>query len=160
MRKTLLGIALCLICTLITEGARPRGGRPMRLGAGSASIESIRDRLGRYPRPGTVTEENWTWVTTYTTNENQKVSIVTEGTCKDGRTKTIYCKWNDEFVPFHMRETFSTLDDEGKGMAITSTQELWTTPVEGGTNITPKKTDKDPTDSNLTKEITEIKLRW
>ena len=159
MRKTLLGIALCLICTLMTEGATRRRSIP-RLGSGSATIESIRDRIGKYPRPGTIEEKNWTWVTTYTTNDNQKVTIVTEGTCTDGRTKTIYCKWNDEFVPFHMREIFSSLSDNDKGMALSSKQELWTTPVEGGTNITPKKENKSPTDSKLTKEITEIKLRW
>lgn len=159
MKKTLLAIALCLTCTLITEGAKnSRRSRLLRFGNSPDSTLVRRNSL--YPRAGTVVEKGWTWVTTYTTNEAQQVTITTVGTKTNGTMKALCSMWNDSFVPYHMREKILTLPDDEKWLAISDSMPLWTDGTTSTGGETPKWKDKSPTDDNLTKEITEIKLRW
>jgi len=148
-----LMLLVCVFALMDCDAALARRGglRRVRLGATAASSRA-------YPKPGTSYTEKWTWITTYTTNEQDQVTIISRGTATNGVTKAVCFKWNGADVPFAVRERFLSLSEEEKSNALGYTQEKWTSLPSTGE--TPTKPEDLSTDANLTKEIKTTELRW
>ncbi len=153
MHRFLTALMLCLTATLCLADTpkSPRRGL-------------LRTRFGSSPLlrgTGTTKTEKWTWTTTVTTNELEQVTKIATGVSTNGVTNVVCFVWNDNEVPFKYRNTFLSLSDEQKSIALSDVTALWTE------NITPapvypkevKKADGE-TDDNLTEEVREVQLRW
>ena len=156
MKSMFYYVLLALFCVFAVTDCEAASRRRMRRLAFGSPAASLFNRA--YPRAGTNVTAKWTWVTTYTTNESQQVTIISHGVSTNRVTKDVCFKWNDGDVPFALRETFLSLSEEDKGNALAYTQEYWTNkPSDGSAPV--KKEDKT-TDVNLTKEIKQTELRW
>lgn len=121
----------------------------------SAMLKS-RLRLGT----GVKTTPKWTWTTTVTTNELEQITKISTGVSTNGLTKTVCLIWNDNEVPLKYRETFMSMSDDEKGMALSAADnDLWTKNVPAGP-VYPKEAPELKTDDDITTEIREIQVRW
>ena len=111
-------------------------------------------------RAGTTKTAKWTWTTTVTTNELEQVTKIATGVSTNGVTNVVCFVWNDNVVPFKFRNTFLSMDDEGKKRALADMSVLWTENVPL-VPVYPKEVKKEGTgDDNITEEVREIQLRW
>lgn len=155
----LLAVAVVLV-TSVAEAARPTARR-MRLGQSATLIDEVQSLMPKVKpyTPGIVKSGDWTWNTTVTTNENNSITVISEGTHTTKPTKTLCVVWYDQVVPVKLRGKFLTLTDEQKSMALANL--ATSTEVVPGTPQYPmKKRDADATtDDNVTQEIHEIEIR-
>lgn len=149
----LSAIAACTCMFVIADEGKPAVKRPAFK---SALLRSSRLRLGA----GTTTTPKWTWTTTVTTNELEQITKISTGVSTNGLTKTVCLVWNDNEVPLKYRETFMSMSDDEKGMALSAADnDLWTKNVPAGP-VYPKEAPELKTDDDITTEIREIQVRW
>ena len=150
---TLFCLIACIASSLVLDAAPTRR---VRLGQ-SATVQDELTTLIPVPRQyknGTVKSGDWTWVTTVTTNDNSTITAISTGTNeKTKATKTLCLMWNNTNVPLKWRETFLTLSEEEKSMALS------VMPFTGSTEVKPKEYVERTGDNNLTAEIYEIEIR-
>ena len=154
----LLAVAVVLV-TSVAEAARPTGPR-MRLGQSATISDEIRVSMPEVKpyTPGVVKSGDWTWNTTVTTNENNSITVISEGTHKIKPSKTLCVVWYDQVVPVRLRSKFLALTDEQKSMALTDMTAIGNVPASPQYPV--KKIDVDSaTDDNVTQEIHEIEIR-
>ena len=154
----LLTVAVVLV-TSVAEAARPTARR-MRLGQSATMSDEIQVAMpsGKPYTPGVVKSGDWTWSTTVTTNENNSITVISEGTHKTKPPKTLCVVWHDQVVPVKLRSKFLTLTDEQKSMALAGMSATADAPVTPQYPV--KKVDFDSvTDNNITQEIHEIEIR-
>ena len=155
----LLLVVVAVLMTSVAEAARPTARR-MRLGQSATLSDEVQLLMpeAKPYTPGVVKSGEWTWNTTVTTNENNSITVISEGTHATKPAKTLCVVWYDQVVPVKLRGKFLTLTDEQKSMALAD--------MTANTNVpaTPqypvKKIDVDSaTDDNVTQEIHEIEIR-
>ena len=152
----LLTVAVVLV-TCVAEAARPTR---MRLGQSATMLDEIQVSMPEVKpyTPGVVKSGDWTWNTTVTTNENNSITVISEGAHKTKPPKTLCVVWYDQVVPVKLRSKFLTLTDEQKSMALAGMSAP--APAPATPQYPVKKIDVDSTtDDNITQEIHEIEIR-
>lgn len=155
----LLLVVVAVLMTSVAEAARPTARR-MRLGQSATLSDEVQLLMpeAKPYTPGVVKSGEWTWNTTVTTNENNSITVISEGTHATKPAKTLCVVWFDQVVPVKLRGKFLTLTDEQKSMALA---DMTANPDVPATPQYPvKKISVDSaTDDNVTQEIHEIEIR-
>lgn len=154
----LLAVAVVLVAS-VAEAARPTTRR-MRLGQSATLADELQVLMpeSKPYTPGVVKSGEWTWNTTVTTNENNSITVISEGTHATKPAKTLCVVWHDQVVPVKLRGKFLTLTDEQKSMALADMTVNVNVPVTPQYPV--KKIDVDSaTDDNITQEIHEVVIR-
>lgn len=154
----LLAVAVVLV-TSVAEAARPTARR-MRLGQSATLADEVQLLMPKAKpyTPGVVKSGEWTWNTTVTTNENNSITVISEGTHATKPSQTLCVVWYDQVVPVKLRGKFLALTDEQKSMALADMTA--NTDVPATPQYPVKKISVDSaTDDNVTQEIHEIEIR-
>lgn len=155
----LLLVVVAVLMTSVAEAARPTARR-MRLGQSATLVDEVQSLMPEVKpyTPGVVKSGEWTWNTTVTTNENNSITVISEGTHATKPAKTLCVVWYDQVVPVKLRGKFLTLTDEQKSMALADMTANVSVPATPQYPV--KKIDVDSaTDDNVTQEIHEIEIR-